>query len=74
MSNGWMFEKIDYIPKYNFIYKMVCFFIGHKLSYMEYYALLYNLNKKKLGDKAKIKSINKVLDIYKHFHNNNLPQ
>ncbi len=74
----WFDEKIEYIEGDRFIYKLVCFFLGgfkRRLSYKELYILLYNINKQKLGEEnAKRLSMNKILKIYSHFHNNELPK
>ena len=73
----WFDEKIEYIKGDRFLYKVVCFFLGgpkKRLSYKELYIILFHLNKHKLGEeKAKKKSMDKILRIYSHFHNNNLP-
>lgn len=74
MDTSWLNEKIEYIPKHNFIYKIVCFFVGHKLTYQEMYMMLCQINKSKFGNKSKELSINKILNIYKKLHNNNLPK
>ena len=74
---SWFDEKIPYFPNGNFIYKIVCFCLGkrkEKLSYKELYLLLKQLNIKALGDKESgRKSMNKLIEIYKYFHNNKLP-
>ena len=76
-DNVWMHETIPYLPSGNWIYRVVCFFVGKrkkKLSYQEMYLLLKELNKKKFSkDECKQKSMEKIIEIYKYFHNNNVP-
>ena len=73
----WFDEKIEYIDGDKFLYKLVCFFLGgfkKRLTYKELYILLYQLNKHKLGEKKyKKKSMQRILKIYSHFHNNEIP-
>ena len=73
----WFDEKIEYLNGDRFLYKLVCFFLGgpkRRLSYKELYILLYYINKKKLGEEnAKKRAMNKILKVYSHFHNNELP-
>lgn len=73
----WFDEKIEYIDGDKFLYKLVCFFLGgfkKRLTYKELYILLYHLNKNKLGEEnAKKKSMQRILKIYSHFHNNEIP-
>jgi fructosamine-3-kinase len=73
----WFDEKIEYIDGDRFLYKIVCFFLGgfkKRLTYKELYILLYQLNKHKLGEeKSKKKSMQRILKIYSHFHNNEIP-
>lgn len=75
---NWFDEKIDKIKGDRFLYKLICFLIGgpkYRMSYKEMYLLLYGLNRKSLGEKeAKKKSMNRILEIYKTLHNNNLPK
>lgn len=77
LNIDWLNEKIDRIENDKFLYKFICFLLGgpkHRLTYKEVYLILYNLNKKSLGEeKAKKKSIAKILQIYKNLHNNELP-
>lgn len=70
----WINETIDRLPNHNFIYKIVCFFVGHKLTYKEMYAMLYELNRKQFGDRARELSINKIIEIYRELHDNNQPK
>jgi hypothetical protein len=74
----WFDEKIENVNSYNFIYKIICFFLGgfkHRLSYKEWYLLQYGLYRKKLGNvKAKEKAMMNIIEIYKHLHDNNLPK
>lgn len=75
---NWFEEKIEKVNNFNFLYKIICFFIGgfkHKLSYKEWYLLQYGLYRKKIGnEKAKEKAMHNILNIYKKLHNNNLPE
>lgn len=76
-NNSWTYEIIPYLPTGNWLYKTVCFCLGKrkkKLSYQEFYLLLKQINKKSLGeDESKKKSMEKIIEIYKYFHNNNTP-
>lgn len=69
----WMDETIDRLENGNWIYKMVCFFLGRrkkKMTYKEMYLLLFGLNKKDLGEEeAKKAALERILKIYKHSHN-----
>lgn len=73
----WFNEKIEKINDDKFLYKIICFFLGgpkHRLSYKELYLLLFGINRRKLGDeKAKIKAMERIIEIYKSHHNNNTP-
>lgn len=73
----WFDEKIEYIEGDKFLYKLVCFCLKgpkKRLSYKELYLLLFGLNKRNLGEKkAKIKAMNKIIEIYKTHHDNNEP-
>ena len=75
---SWIEEKIPYLPNGNWLYKVVCFVLfkrKKKLSYKEYMMLLYEINRKKIGeDLAKEKAIIKALDIYKGLHEGKLPE
>jgi len=77
IDNSWMRETIPYLPNGNWIYRVVCFFLGKrkkKLSYQEMYLLLKELNKNKFSDEVcKQKVMEKIIDIYKYFHNNKIP-
>ena len=74
MDTSWLNEKIEHLPNHNFIYRIVCFFVGHKLTYQEMYMMLCQINKSKFGEKTREMSMNKILNIYKKLHNNNLPK
>lgn len=73
----WFDEKIEYIKGDRFLYKLVCFCLKgpkKRLSYKELYLLLYGLNKHKIGHKnAKIKAVERIIEIYKSHHENNEP-
>lgn len=73
----WFNEKIEYIKGDRFLYKLVCFCLKgpkKRLSYKELYLLLYGLNKRKIGHKnAKIKAVERIIEIYKSHHENNEP-
>ena len=73
----WFDEKIEYIKGDRFLYKLVCFCLKgpkKRLSYKELYLLLYGLNKRNIGYKnAKIKAVERIIEIYKSHHENNEP-
>lgn len=77
MNLDWLNEKIPYLYKSNWIYKIICFLLFRpkkKLSYKEYIMILYGINRHKLGDaEAKEKAIIKALDVYKYHHEGLLP-
>lgn len=74
----WLKEAIDTIPGSEKLYKFVCFMLGkwkRKMSYQEYFLLLYGLNRRKLGErKSKEMALARILQIYKELHDNNLPK
>ena len=69
MNLDWINERIPRLPRGNWLYNIVCFFLfrkDEKLSYKEYMMIMYEMNKRALGDhKAKEKSINRAMEIYK---------
>ena len=73
----WMEERIDRVPKANWLYKFCCLFLFRwrkKLTYNEMYLLLYGLNKKALGERdAKRFAWYQIVDI-RNFQNNNKSQ
>jgi len=78
IDNEWLYETITEIKGSNWLYKLLCFIMGRrkkKMTYNEYFLLLYGLNRRKLGEqKAKEMSLNRILTIYKELHNNQLPK
>ena len=78
MDLEWMNETLPNLKHGNWMYSIICFLIGRrkkKLSYKEYMMLLYELNRKKLGEKeSKENAIIRALDLYKYHHNGNLPE
>lgn len=73
IDTDWFSDKIPYIPGDKWMYKLACFITGHrkdKLSYRELYLLLMTINKAKLGtEMARIKSMNKIVEIHDYFVN-----
>lgn len=74
----WMEERIPFLVKSNWLYQIICFFMGKrkkKLSYKDMYVLLYGLNRNNIKDEKEAKELSmlKVLEIYKSLHNNKLP-
>jgi len=73
----WFDEKIEYIKNDRFLYKVICFILGgprKRLTYKELYLFLFSLNKRRIGERnAKIKAIDKIIEIYKSHHDNNEP-
>ena len=71
----WLNETITKLPKSNWLYRVICFFMFRKLTYKEYYLLLVNLNTRALGEEnAKKASLIKTLEVYKSLHNGELPK
>lgn len=74
----WMEERIPFLVKSNWLYQIICFFMGKrkkKLSYKDMYILLYGLNRNNIKNEKEAKELSmlKVLEIYKSLHNNKLP-
>lgn len=67
MNLDWINEEIPKLPRGNWLYKIMCFMLLKKrLTYKEYMMVMYEMNKKVLGDhRAKEKSINRAMEIYK---------
>jgi hypothetical protein len=76
-DNTWMHETIPYLPDGNLVYRAVCFILGRrkkKLSYQEMYLLLKEVNKDGYTEEeCQQKAMERIIKIYKHFHNNNVP-
>lgn len=74
----WMKERIPYLKHGNWLYKIMCFLCGErkeKMTYEEYFLVVYGVNKKKLGDKeAKLYALETVVDIYIFLHNGDVPE
>lgn len=73
-----MEERIPFLVKSNWLYQIICFFMGKrkkKLSYKDMYILLYGLNRNNIKNEKEAKELSmlKVLEIYKSLHNNKLP-
>lgn len=77
LMTEWFDEKIPNLTRGNWIYKIACFVTlrwKRKLSYKEYYLMLCEVNRKKMGvEKAKKASIIKVLELYKDLHDGKYP-
>ena len=75
---AWMDEIVPSLERGNWLYKLICFFLGKrrsKMSYKEIYALIYELNKNNLGEEeAKKVAIIRVVELYKHNHNGEQPK
>lgn len=78
VDKEWLNENISEVDKCNWLYQILCFCLGKyktKLTYQEYFLILYGINRKKLGEKkAKDQSMIRIIEIYKYLHNNNLPK
>ena len=76
MNLDWIEEKIPRLAHSNWLYNLVCFTLGkrkEKLSYKEYMMIIYELNRKKLGDdKAKETATIRAINIYESL-NGKLP-
>lgn len=74
----WLEEHIPYVDKGNWLYKIICFFLGKrksKMTYKELYLFLSRLNEDAMGqEKSKEAALIRVIQIYKHLHNGNLPE
>lgn len=75
MNLSWMEEKVKKLPSNNFLYKIICLFtFKKKLTYKELYAMIENINRKRLGDKESKKfALIRILATYK-FNNNVFPK
>ena len=75
---SWMDEKVTHVVNNNWMYRIICWFLGKKetkMSYKELYLLIYGLNKHRLGEtQSKIYALAKIISIYKNLHNNKLPK
>lgn len=66
---NWLDEKINSLPKNNWLYKLVCIFLcKKKLSYKEMYLILQRLNKHLGEEEAKRMSMLEIINIY-NFNN-----
>jgi hypothetical protein len=74
----WLNERVPYLENGNWIYNLICFCLGkrkEKMTYKELYMLFSRLYENTLGvEKSKQTALIKVLDIYKHLHNGQLPE
>lgn len=72
---SWMEEMVEKLPSNNFLYKIICFFtFRKKLTYKELYAMLENVNRKRLGEEESKKfALIRILATYK-FNNNVFPK
>ena len=69
---SWMDEKVEKLPKYNWIYKISCFFVGRprkKMTYKEIYMIIKKLNEKNMTEEiCKKYAFSQILAIYKFLH------
>ena len=67
---AWMEEKIPKLPRGNWLYKTLCLLTFRKnLSYKEYYMIILEVNKKKIGEQlSKEKAIRRTLSLYKELN------
>ena len=75
----WLNESVPYLNKYNWFYKLICFFMGRrkrKLTYWELYLISYGANRGKHISEEEVKkyAMLKTLELYKFHHNNKLPK
>lgn len=77
MNFTWLDEKIPKLRKSNWFYNLVCFILGkrkEKLSYKEYMMLIYEVNRRKLGEeKANETATIRAINIYQRL-NGKLPE
>lgn len=78
VDKEWLNETISSVDKCNWLYQILCFCLGKrkkKLTYQEFFLILYGINRKTLGEKkAKSLSMIRIIEIYKYLHNNKLPK
>jgi hypothetical protein len=74
-KDAWMNEQIPRLISGNWMYKLMCWFLfKKKLTYKEYYVLVYSLHRGKLGEKvAKENAMKHTVRLYKFHHNNKMP-
>lgn len=66
---NWFDNKINALPKNNWLYKISCFFLcKKKLSYKEMYLILQRLNKHLGEEKSKQMAMTEIINIY-NFNN-----
>ena len=72
----WTNEKLERLPKNNFMYFLFClltFRLRKKLSYKEMYLIIAEVNRKTLGDEeAKKLAFKRIIDFYE-YNNGNRP-
>lgn len=73
---AWMKERIEKVPKANWLYRVLCFLTGRrksKMTYEEMYLFLREMNNRG-GNEAEVDKMafKRVLEIYK-FQNKNIP-
>lgn len=77
IDKEWLNETVTKVDKSNWLYNFICFCLGRhkrKLTYQELFMVLYGINRGRLGEKkAKKCSMERIIEIYKYLHNNNLP-
>lgn len=74
----WLNEYVPRLESGNWLYNFICFCLGKrktKMTYKEIYALISRVNEGKMGEtKSKEVALIKVLNLYKHLHNGQLPE
>ena len=75
---SWLHERVDSVPKGNWLYRLICtvfFRRKRKFTYLELYAMLWRINKGKLGDDmAKKFALSRIIQMYRHLNNNQNPE
>lgn len=72
-ERSWINEVVKAVPKRNWLYKFMCFWLFRKLTYKEMYAIIDSLNRKAMGEReSKKHAMKEILSIYQ-FNNNCLP-
>lgn len=70
----WTNERLEKLPKNNFVYFLLCLFTFRpkkKMTYKEMYLIISEVNRKTLGqEKANKLAFQRIMDFYEYNHGN----
>jgi hypothetical protein len=73
----WLNEKVPYLPKSKWLYRIMCFLLfrmRRKFTYGDLYVFFTAFHQSKLGEKgAQKKALSTIMSLYAYFHNNEYP-